>query len=321
MIKLPAVFADFAIAAIVGWSLRARPRWAVAGSLAILLVPATWYVSAWWAQFESIYVLPMVVAWLLVTRGRYGWAAVAIAIGLMAKPQALPLAIPFAAFYLRREGLAGSARAAVVGLATVVALWTPFLAASGPANYLRSLGDYSATFAVLSLRAWNPWWILQGLAGGGSLVADDVPIVGPVTLRWIGFALAGVLAGLVFLWTWRRATAAGLAWGIAAVALATFVGLTSMHERYAYPALVFLVLAWPDRLAVATWLLLAVTISLNLLAAVPPTGGPGTLVPLGGLLGTAGSIAMTAALVATLAATRRSWAPEETPLSPAPATG
>jgi len=263
----------------------------------------------------------MVVGWLLITRGRYGWAAVAIAVGLMTKPQALPLAIPFAAFYLRRQGLAGSARAALIGLATIVGLWAPFLAANGPANYLRSLGDYSATFAVLSLRAWNPWWILQGLAGGGSLVADDVPIVGPITIRWIGYALAGVLAGLVFLWTWRRATATGLAWGVAAVALATFVGLTSMHERYAYPALVFLVLLWSDRRAVATWLLLAVAISLNLIAAVPPTGGPGAILPVGGLLGTVGSIAMTAALVATLVATRRSRASDETPFSPALATG
>jgi hypothetical protein len=73
-----------------------------------------------------------------------------------------------------------------------------------------------------------------------------------------------------------------------------------MHERYAYAALVFLLLAWPDRLAVGTWVLLAVTISLNLLAAVPPSGGPGSLIPVDGPLGIAGSIAMTLGLGATL---------------------
>ena len=52
LLKLPATLADFGLAAIVGWSLRARPRWAIAGVGAILLVPAVWYVSAWWGQFE-----------------------------------------------------------------------------------------------------------------------------------------------------------------------------------------------------------------------------------------------------------------------------
>jgi len=300
LIKLPATLTDLGIAAIVGYALRARPGWSIAGALAVLLHPAIWYVSAWWAQFESLYVLPMLAAWLLLTRARPGWAAVAIAIGLMTKPQALPLAIPFAAYYLRRYGLDGSLRAVAVAAATAAVLWVPFVAAGGLGNYVRNLADYSSIFAVLSLRAWNPWWILTDLAGGGGLIADDVPIVGPVTLRWVGVAIAGLLELAVFLWVWRRPTATGLAWGLAAAALAAFIGLTAMHERYAYPALVFLVLCWPDRLAVWTWAVLGVAVTLNLVAAVPPSGGPGSLVAVGGLVGIAGSLAMTGALVAVL---------------------
>lgn len=307
IIKLPATLADLGIAAVVGWSLvpRAGPAWAAAAALAVLLAPAVWYISAWWAQFESIYVLPMLIGWALATRGRPGWAAVAIGIGLMAKPQALPLAVPFAAYYLRRFGVAGSLRAAIPGAATVAVLWVPFLAADGIGKYIENLGDYTARFAVLSLRAWNPWWILQDLAGRGQLIADNIPIAGPVTLRWVGVAIAGLLEVSVFLWVWRRPTATGLAWGLAAAALAAFVGLTMMHERYAYPALVFLLLAWPDRLAVGTWLVLSVTVTLNLLAAVPPSGGPGALIPVGGPLGIAGSVAMVAGLGATLWGLRR----------------
>ena len=36
--------------------------WRVAAMAAVLLWPATWYVSAWWGQYESIYVLPVVLA-------------------------------------------------------------------------------------------------------------------------------------------------------------------------------------------------------------------------------------------------------------------
>lgn len=320
LLKLPAVLADFGMAAIVGWSLRSRPRWAVAGVVAILLVPAVWYVSSWWGQLESLYVLPMLVAWFLVTRGHLSWAAVAIGVGLMAKPQALPLAVPFAGYYLSRAGLVGSIRGALIAAATVVALWLPFIPWNGPAHYLTALGTYTGQFSFLSLRAWNPWWILQESAAGDRLVTDTITIAGPLTLRWVGILVAGLVEVAVFVSVWRRPSAAGLAWGLAAAALAAFVALTTMHERYSYPVLIFLILAWPNRLAIGTWLLLAVTVSLNLIAAVPPGYyGPGSVIPVGGLLGLAGSVAMTVALVAVLWGLRH--VPPDSPPSAAATSG
>ena len=56
-VKLPASVADIALAVLVAWALRERPRYAIAAALGIALVPVTWYVSAWWGQFESIYAL------------------------------------------------------------------------------------------------------------------------------------------------------------------------------------------------------------------------------------------------------------------------
>ncbi len=44
-----------------------------------------------------------------------------------------------------------------------------------------------------------------------------------------------------------------------------------MHERYAYAALVFLALLLPDRRILALWIVLGVAVTLNLLAAAPPT--------------------------------------------------
>lgn len=300
LIKLPATIADLGIAAIVGWALRDRPGWAVIAVLGVLLHPAIAYVSGLWAQFESVYVLPMLVAWVLAARGRPGWAAVAVAVSLMTKPQALPLIIPFAAWFLATGGWRGAVRAAAIGLATIALLWIPFVAASGPARYLGNLVDYSSLFSVLSLRAWNPWWILQSAAGGGDFVADGAAIVGPITLRWLGIGIAGILELLVFLWVWRRPTAQALAWGIAAAALIAFVGLTEMHERYAYPALIFLMVLFPDRRAVTLWVTLGIVYTLNLVAAVPPTPDIGAAIPVDGWLGIAGSLVMTAVMVGTL---------------------
>lgn len=313
LIKLPATIADLGIAAIIGWVLRDRPGWAVVAVLGVLLHPAIAYVSGLWAQFESLYVLPILGAWVLAARGRPGWAAVLVAVSLMTKPQALPLLVPFAAWFLATGGWQGAVRAAAIGLATIVVLWIPFVAASGPANYLGNLADYSSLFAVLSLRAWNPWWILQSLAGGGDFVADSTAIVGPVTFRWLGIAIAGALELLVFLWVWRRPTAQSLAWGLAAAGLVAFIGLTEMHERYAYPALIFLLVLFPDRGAVVLWVILGIVHTLNLVAAVPPTPEVGALIPVDGWLGIAGSIAMTTVLVGTMVGLRTSRANPSSP--------
>ena len=68
-----------------------------------------------------------------------------------------------------------------------------------------------------------------------------------------------------------------------------------MHERYAYGALVFFMLLarrTPDPGAGDR---LGIVVTLNLLAAVPPTPEIGDLLPIDGALGVAGSLAMLAA--------------------------
>ena len=80
LLKLPAVLADFGLAACVAWILREKPVWAGVGAVAVLLHPATWYVSAWWGQYESVYVLAALLAVLFAVGGRDGFAAAALAV-------------------------------------------------------------------------------------------------------------------------------------------------------------------------------------------------------------------------------------------------
>ena len=301
VMKLPASVADLALAGGVAWALRARPAWAVAAGLAVALHPAVFYVSAWWGQYESLYVLGGLIAFLLAVAGRPGWAAVAVAAALMTKPQALPFIAPFAGWYLGRYGLLGSLRYVAVGTAVLVVLWLPFVPHGGPAPYLRNVVEYqSGVFAVLSLRAWNPWWLLQEAAGYGEFISDSSAIVGPVTLRVIGYAAALLLELVVFLAVLRSPTPRALALGLATSTLAAFTLLTSMHERYAYGALVFLVLLLPDRRILALWLAFSVVFTVNLLVAVPPTTLIERAVPVFGPLGVLGSIAMSACAIASL---------------------
>ena len=321
IMKAPASLADLALGVVVVWHLRATPRWALLGGAAILLHPAVIDVSAWWGQYESIYVLGGVVAYVLAVRGHSLWAAAALAVALMTKPQALPFLVPFGAWFLARDGWRGAARAALVGVAVVAALWLPFLAAGGIQGYARNLGSYQGDiFAILSLRAWNLWWLVQELLTGGQFVSDQGVIAGPFNLRDLGYGLALMGELAVFAMVYRARSPRALAYGLAAAVLVAFCLLTTMHERYAFGALAFFVLAFPDRRA--AWLALGfgTVFTLNLLAAIPPTAVIGASLPIAGPLGVTGSVAMLAILAATIVILRaevggsaRPWPAREDP--------
>jgi hypothetical protein len=301
IMKLPASLADIALGGLVAWELRSRSRWALAAGLGILLHPAIIDVSAWWGQYESIYVLFGLVAYLLAVRGHSLPAAAVLAVALMTKPQALPFIVPFAAWFVARDGWLGAVKAAIVGAIVIVVLWAPFLGAGGPAGYARNLAEYQGDiFAILSIRAWNLWWLVQELLAGGNFASDQGEVLGPLTLRHVGYFVAGVFELVVFLAVLRSPTRRTLALGLAAAVLVAFMFLTTMHERYAYGALVFLALLFPERRFLVMWLVFSVAFTLNLLAAVPPTAEIGRLLPVQGPLGIAGSIVMLGVTVAVV---------------------
>jgi hypothetical protein len=303
IMKFPASLADIALGGLVAWELRARPRWAIAAGLGILLHPAVIDVSAWWGQYESIYVLFGLIAYMLAVRGHSLPAAAILAVALMTKPQALPFIVPFAAWFLARDGWRGAVKAGLVGAVVIALLWAPFIAAGGVAGYARNLAEYQGDiFAILSIRAWNAWWLVQEFLAGGAFVSDQGAIVGPVTLRHVGYVVAGFLELVVFVAVFRAPTRRTLAIGLAAAVLVAFMFLTTMHERYAYGALVFLALLIAERRFLVIWLAFSVAFTMNLLAAVPPTPAIGALLPVQGMLGIAGSIAMLAVMVAVLQA-------------------
>lgn len=300
-LKLLPTVADVGLAAGVAFFLRAQPWLAVFGALAVLLHPLVLDLSALFGQYEAIYALFALLAFLLAVGGRSSLAAVALALAVMTKPQALPFLVPFAAWFLAREGWAGSLRVAAIGAATVAVLWLPFLAAGGPAGYLRSIEFHqNELYNILSLRAWNVWALVQEALVGGQFLNDRTAILGPITFRHLGYALAGVFELVVFAAVWRRPSPRTLALGLAASTLVAFAFLTTMHERYAYAAVVFLLLVVAERRVAWLWLAFSLVYTLNVVAAIPISAESAEILGFRGPLSIAGSIAMLAITGAVL---------------------
>lgn len=293
LMKLPPILADFGLALLVGYALRDRPRWAVAGAVAILLHPAVFYVSAWWGQYESIYLLFALAATLLAISGRNSWAAALIALSLMTKPQALPMFVAFAAWFFATGGWRGLVRTGVVAALVIVIAWLPFVPAGGPSNYLRGLADYQdGGYAALSLWGWNIWWLIQTAVAPGNLVSDTGTLAGPVTVRHVAFMVTGLLELMVALAVLRDPRPTTLVLALAASVLVAFSFLTTMHERYSYGAVIFLLLLVREPRARWLSLALGIVVSLNLLSAAPPTAEIRSLLRATSLIGVLGSTAM-----------------------------
>jgi hypothetical protein len=270
VMKVPASIADVGMALLLVYAFRSRPAWAVVAAAVVMFHPAIIDVSAWWGQYESIYLLFALAAVVFALNGHDLVAAAALAVCVMTKPQALPFVLPFAAWFWTHGGWREVTKAAAVGLAVSVVVWLPFLAAGGPLNYLRNLAEYqNDIFPILSLNAWNVWWILQIVAVGG-FASDAMAILGPITFRHIGFLVTGLLSLFVAYLIVRDPQPRTFILGLAASTLIWFGFLTQMHERYAYGAIVFLLLLLPERRIQWLCLALGVVFTLNLVSAAPP---------------------------------------------------
>jgi Gpi18-like mannosyltransferase len=292
LMKMPALLADLGLAGLAAYALRQRPGWAVAAAAVILLHPAVIDVSALLGHYESIYVLFALAAAILAISGRSGWAAALIALSLMTKPQAVMMLVPFAALFFATDGWRGLVRAAAIGVGVIVILWLPFLAADGPANYLRNIGFYQEQGqTALSVWAWNVWWLVQELVIGG-FAYDGVAIVGPLTVKHLSYIVTAILWTFIAVAVIRDPRPRTFILALAASVLVAFSFATSMHERYSYGALIFLLLLLPEPRM--RWLNagLGVVVTLNLLASVPPTAEISSIIRETRLIGVLGSLAM-----------------------------
>lgn len=328
VLKVPSLLGELAIVAGLLTLLRHRPSIAVTAILAVLLVPATWYIGAWWGQLDAVYVALCLWAAILAERDRPWLFAVVLGLAMMTKPQALFLAAPFAGYAVGRWGVRRAALVGLVAMAVALLTWLPFVPYGGVADYLRNLDYYQNNqYPVLSMRAWNPWWLVQVAFAGDRLVLNSTPVLGPLTPRDLGYIATALGEILVFVAVLRRATTERLFLGLAAATLAAFCLMTTMHERYAYASLVFLAPLLGRRPVQIVWGILAVAVSLNIVAGAPP-GQIGPIIPLSGPVGTLGSIAMILSTMivcalllgsrsgGTLAVPRRARSDVEVPATP-----
>lgn len=266
IIKLPSLAA---LLVTVGLIYHWARRYGGTGRAALLagvyaVAPPVWLNVAWWGQVDVLLALPMTAAVALLDRrgGVVSWLCWAA--GLMIKPQAIILAPLLYGATLRRYGPRGLAVGGFAALGLMALACAPFvLAGQGPGLYQAAVGSVGR-FPQVTNRAYNLWWLIAG----DQAISDLTEWAG-VSYRSIGLLLVGAVALLVLLAVLRDPSGPTRAAGAATLALAFFALPTQIHERYAFFALPFLLLAAAaDLRLLLPYAALVVASTINILGAI-----------------------------------------------------
>lgn len=237
--KLPAIVADLGIVWLVFVFVKeiANKKAAFLSSLAFAFSPPFWYNSSLWGQTDSLYALPLLASFWALYKKRVFLAPALFGLSVLTKPTGLFIAPVFFFWWAK----IGSLRAILTGvgifLAEVFLLYLPF----HPQNtiswvvnfYRQSLGG---ELSYMVANAFNFWALLFGFDNR----PDAIPVFG-VPAYILGYAIFAAIAGLIVYFLWKVEPNIRIYLLAAALsAFAAFLFLPRVHERYFYPALLFL---------------------------------------------------------------------------------
>jgi dolichyl-phosphate-mannose-protein mannosyltransferase len=263
MLKLVPITGDMLIGCVIYAVARriAGARVALGAAAVFLFNPAIICCSSYWGMFgDPPYTLMSLLAVVALWAGRFPLAWMALAIGVLIKPQATMFAPLLLWATLRGSKPKTWLAAAGLGAATTGAVLLPFVLAGTFGEMVSCLSKTVGLFPVLSANAHNFWFLWSG---GNPWQSDAIRVAGLLPARTLGLAAFG-LAYAYALWKLGPPPFGERLFATAAYAgFAFFMLATEMHENYTFPALTFLALmSWKSR----RWQALAIVLSCTVLA-------------------------------------------------------
>ncbi|MED2877661.1 hypothetical protein P4240_13075 [Bacillus thuringiensis] len=197
-----------------------------------------------WGQVDMLHSILMVSSILLLMY-KPTWSGVIYAIALLAKFQSIVIAPVFAMYFLKiifekREGK--QLIKFIIGFCIPLLIFGLYFAAHGTfitmltQAYLNAVG----TFPTVTVFAMNIWYYAIGTDPN---TVDTIQVLPHITLKTVGLILLSIAAALTCLYVFfhRHMNTAVLLKAATFISFAFFMLPTQMHERYAFPALVFVI--------------------------------------------------------------------------------
>lgn len=285
-IKLPSIIADLAAAYLVYRLAVKRLRFAPAFLLSALVAfhPVMLYISGGWGQIDQILTILIVLAILALNSNKPILGGVIYGFAILMKPQALMVGPLMALAYFlyifdpdffknseytckddMTKRLAKTAIAVAAAVALIIISAIPFATKELPLFKLvwnKYLGT-ATSYKFASVNAYN----IFTLFGKNWTRLDSEPILG--TLGTLGMIVSVAFGGVLY-WFGRKKNRGALYLAAAFTFVSLFTLGHYMHERYMFPMLLLLVMAYlyyHDRRLLYAMLAYTATAMVNCVAA------------------------------------------------------
>lgn len=276
LFKIPAIVADV----FTGYFLfrisksKKEPVLGVVLAALYLLNPAGMFISGAWGQIDSILALGLVSTVYLILNEKEIFAGAVYGLAILLKPQALMMGPIIALFYFVRntdkklvKKLWISLVSVAAALAVIVLLSLPF---KGDQKFGWLIDKYistSSSYAYASVEAFNFFSIF-----GGNWAPVDNVFLGLSYKAYGTFfiAVSVVFSFFLYIKSYKRHKSAAY---ITASLMLTLIFTFGhyMHERYLFPALIFILIAYiyeRDRRLLASYIFLTLSLFLNVICAM-----------------------------------------------------
>jgi Gpi18-like mannosyltransferase len=280
LLKLPPIAADLGSAVLLYLLVRKRSEdWGLVTATLYLMLPPVLLIGAIWGQADSLLAFFILLTIYFLAGNRPVAAGLAFTAGFFVKPQIVSV-LPFLAFWLVRESPPRTwLRVAGWSTALAIVLALPFFPSLLPWRPLHELASHLADsvdrYPYNSSFADNLWMALPDFAGRCDVeicrdpitrvaVAQGNEYLGLTTRTW-GLALYVLSAAAVIAILRRTRSTGFLALGTSLCALAFFVFMTRMHERYLFPYFLPALVACSLLRSGALWRAFAVLATIHLL--------------------------------------------------------
>lgn len=202
------------------------------------LNPAIFFNSCVWGQFESVATTLMLAVLYCFSIGMSGTAIIIYTAAVLTKPQCAFLAPIVIIMFFKNFSWRNFLFAFLGGVCAYVALILPFSAGRSLfwffEHTLKSGGDYPYATA----NGFNLWMIL-----GGQTVPDDQIFHGQTFAFWSMVMLVGIVLVTLFILWRQKLSNRGVYYAAYFLLFGVFLVGSRMHERYLFPALLFLTLS------------------------------------------------------------------------------
>lgn len=236
--KLPAIMADFGCAFLIyriGRIIGGKKNLVKVSAWLFLLLPVTWYNSAYWGQTESLYSVFVLLSFYFALRDKFLLGLFSLTISALVKSTGVIVFPVFLVLALRRKKFVDLLGGAILSVFTAFLLYYPFR----PINTLPwaikfYLNSFHGELNYIVSNAFNLWAFIFGFE---PRLAESLFLGAP--LSYIGIFVFSIFFLIIIIKLWKSNTSRKFIFAAFLSSFAAFLFLPRMHERYFYTALVF----------------------------------------------------------------------------------